>query len=129
MIGTYMGRFITCVSAEDKLLHFIEYFCALRGWGLYGRQDVYSSDSTPFADHGVPALSFARIAPKSQATIHNRYDTKTLLSEAQLAEDIGFLTDFTFAMADAVKCPVSREIPDSVKTKLDEYLLRKRRKE
>ena len=129
MIGTYMGRFITCVSAEDKLLHFIEYFCALRGWGLYGRQDVYSSDSTPFADHGVPALSFARIAPKSQATIHNRYDTKTLLSEAQLAEDIGFLTDFTLAMADAVKCPVSREIPDSVKTKLDEYLLRKRRKE
>ena len=129
MIGTYMGRFITCVSAEDKLLHFIEYFCALRGWGLYGRQDVYSSDSTPFADHGVPALSFARIAPKSQATIHNRYDTKTLLSEAQLAEDIDFLTDFTLAMADAVKCPVSREIPDSVKTKLDEYLLRKRRKE
>ncbi len=129
MIGTYMGRFITCVSAEDKLLHFIEYFCALRGWGLYGRQDVYSSDSTPFADHGVPALSFARIAPKSQATIHNRYDTKTLLSEAQLAEDINFLTDFTLTMADAVKCPVSREIPDSVKTKLDEYLLRKRRKD
>ena len=53
----------------------------------------------------------------------------TGLSEAQLAEDIGFLTDFTLAMADAVKCPVSREIPDSVKTKLDEYLLRKRRKD
>ena len=129
MIGTYMGRFITCVSAEEKLLHYIEYMCALRGWGLYGRQDVYSSDSTPFADHGVPALSFARIAPKSQATIHNRYDTKALLSEAQLAEDIDFLADFTLSMADAVKCPVSREIPENVKTKLDEYLLRKRRKE
>ena len=129
MIGTYMGRFITCVSAEEKLLHYIEYMCALRGWGIYGRQDVYSSDSTPFADHGVPALSFARIAPKSQATIHNRYDTKTLLSEAQLAEDIAFLADFTLSMADAVKCPVSREIPENVKTKLDEYLLRKRRKD
>ncbi len=129
MIGTYMGRFITCVSAEEKLLHFIEYMCALRGWGIAGRQDVYSSDSTPFADHGVPALSFARIAPQSQATIHNRYDTRSLLSESQLIKDIGFLTDFTFSMADAVKCPVSREIPENVKNRLDEYLLRKRKKE
>ena len=129
MIGTWMGRFIACVSAEEKLLHYLQYTAALRGWGLHGRQDVYSSDSTPFADHGVPALSFARIAPKNQATIHNRYDTKALLSEDQLLADIGFITGFTLSMADAVKCPVAREIPDSVRTKLDEYLLRKRRKE
>ena len=129
MIGTYMGRFIACVSAEEKLLHYLEYFCAMRGWGLNARQDVYSSDSTPFADHGVPALSFARIAPQSQALIHNRYDTGAVLSGAQLISDIGFLTDFTRCMADAVKCPVSREIPECVRTKLDEYLLRKRKKE
>ena len=129
MIGTYMGKFICCVSAEDKLLHYVEYLCSLRGWGLNARQDVYSSDSTPFADRGVPALSFARIAPKSQATIHNRYDTQALLSEEQLLLDIGFLADFTRTMADAIRCPVSREIPENVRTKLDEYLLRKRRKE
>ncbi len=127
MIGTRMGKFIACVSAEDKLVHYLEYMCAQRGRGLSARQDVYSSDSTPFADHGVPALSFARIAPRSQATIHNRYDTKDLLSEEQLLGDIGFLADFTLAMADAVKCPVSRTIPESVRTRLDEYLLRKRR--
>ena len=129
MIGTYMGRFIACVSAEEKLLHFLEYYCAIRGWGLYGRQDVYSSDSTPFADKGVPALSFARIAPKNQAEIHNRYDTEDILSDAQMVSDIGFLADFTGTMADAVKCPVSREIPENVKAKLDEYLLRKRKKD
>lgn len=129
MIGTYMGKFIACVSAEEKLLNYIEYRCAQRGWGMQGRLDVYSSDSTPFADHGVPALSFARIAPKSQATIHNRYDTKALLSEDQLAADIDFITDFTLEMADAVKCPVSREIPEKILNRLDEYLLRKRKKE
>lgn len=129
MIGTYMGRFIACVSAENRLLHYLEYYCAQRGWGLSARQDVYSSDSTPFADHGVPAISFARIAPKSQASIHNRYDTKDLLSENQLISDIGFLSDFTLGMADAVRCPVSREIPEDIQTKLDEYLLRKRRKD
>ncbi len=129
MIGTYMGRFIACVSAEDKLVHYLEYLCSQRGWGLSARQDVYSSDSTPFADHGVPALSFARIAPKSQATIHNRYDTKLLLSESQLIADIGFLADFTLLMAGAARCPVSREIPENVKNRLDEYLLRKRKKD
>ena len=128
MIGTYMGRFIACVSAEDKLVHFIEYMCAVRGWGMSARQDVYSSDSTPFADHGVPALSFARLATPSQATIHNRYDTPAVMSDEQTLRDIGFIADFTLEMADAVKCPVSREIPESVKAKLDEYLLRKRKK-
>ena len=129
MIGTYMGKFIACVSAEDKLVHYIEYLAAQLGWGMNARQDVYSSDSTPFADHGVPALSFARLAPRSQATIHNRYDTKEILSPDQIMADIGFMAEFTLNMADAANCPVSREIPDSVKTKLDEYLLRKRRKE
>jgi hypothetical protein len=129
MIGTYMGRFISCVSAEEKLIHYLQYLCALRGWGIHAYQDVYSSDSTPFADHGVPALSFARIATKSQATIHTRYDTKALLSQDQLCADLRFLSDFTLSMADAARCPVSREIPEKVKNRLDEYLLRKRKKE
>ena len=129
MIGTYMGRFIARVSAEEKLVHYLEYQSALTGWGMNARQDIYSSDSTPFADHGVPALSFARIATKNQATIHTRYDTKELMSEAQMSADIDFITEFTYRMADAAKCPVSREIPEAVQTKLDEYLLRKRKKE
>ena len=129
MIGTYMGRFIACVSADEKLLHYLEYDCALRGWGLSARQDVYSSDSTPFADKGVPALSFARIATPSQAVIHTRYDTKALISEDQMIRDIDYIMDFTRSMAAAPKCPVSREIPEKVRTRLDEYLLRKRKKE
>ena len=122
-----MGRFIACVSADEKLLHYLEYDCALRGWGLSARQDVYSSDSTPFADKGVPALSFARIATPSQAVIHTRYDTKALISDDQMIRDIDYITDFTRSMASAPKCPVSREIPEKVKNRLDEYLLRKRK--
>ena len=127
MLGTVMGKFIACVSAEEKLKHFIDYFCAIRGWGIESRQDVYSSDSTPFADHGVPALSFARIAPRNQATIHNRYDTAEVLSPEQMCRDIDFLAGFTRTLADAFRCPVGREIPEKVKNRLDEYLLRKRK--
>ena len=127
MIGTYMGKFISVCSAEEALVSYIRYICAEKGWGMEARQGVYSSDSTPFADSGVPAVSFARVAQGSQATIHNRYDTMALLSDEQLLRDGAFIADFTRSMADAVKCPVKREIPENVKKELDEYLNRKRR--
>jgi hypothetical protein len=40
--------------------------------------------------------------------------------------DIEFITAFVDRMANAVRCPVGREIPDKVKDKLDTYLCRKR---
>ena len=98
------------------------------GFGIEGSQDVYSSDSTPFADKGVPAVSFARWAPPSTATIHNSYDTVAVMKGQQMAEDIDFLIVFTDRMANAVRCPVSREIPENMKEKLEEYLCRKRGK-
>ena len=57
MIGTYMGKFIACVSAEEKLTHYISYMAAEVGFPIAAENGVYSSDSTPFADHGVPAVS------------------------------------------------------------------------
>ncbi len=127
MIGSIMGKFIACVSAEEALVSYIRYFCALEGWGIEARTGVYSSDSTPFADKGVPALSFARLAPAGQSSIHSRYDTAAILSDEQLKKDGEFVARFARAMADAVKCPVGREIPDKVKEELDYYLNRKRR--
>jgi len=126
MIGCMMGKFIYCVTGEEKLCHYISYFANEVGFGIDGRQDVYSSDSTPFADKGVPAVSFARIAPQNTATIHNSYDTLAVMKGEQMAEDIDFLIAFTERMANAVRCPVAREIPDNMKEKLDEYLCRKR---
>ena len=61
MIGTYMGKFISCVSAEDKLAHYISYMAAEIGFPIEAKTGVYSSDSTPFADSGIPALSFPNI--------------------------------------------------------------------
>ena len=126
MIGTIMGRFLACVSAEDKLVGYIEYLGAELGWGIESKSGVYSSDSTPFADHGVPALSFARIAGSTIAPIHNRYDTMKVLSPEQIRRDIDFMTVFTDRMANAAVFPVGREIPQAVKDELDKYLNRKR---
>ena len=126
MIGCIMGKFIGCCSTEEKLVHYISYMGSELGFPISVKQDVYSSDSTPFADKGVPALSFARIAPHNTATIHNSYDTIALMKGEQMVEDIDFIVAFTERMANAKLCPVAREIPDSVKDKLDIYLNRKR---
>ncbi len=129
MIGSIMGHFIACCTCEEKLCHYIEYLGSIHGLGVRARQDVYSSDSTPFADKGVPALSFARIATNNTATIHNRYDTLAVMKAEQVAADIDFINLFVGSMANAAHIPVAREIPEKMKEKLDIYLCRKRDKE
>ncbi|MBO5868979.1 MAG: M28 family peptidase, partial [Oscillospiraceae bacterium] len=126
MIGCIMGKFIACVTAEEKLCNYISYFGLEKGFSVSVSQDVYSSDSTPFADKGIPAVSFARIAPNNTATIHNSYDTPAVMSGEQMAQDIDFLVAFTQRMVNAAHCPVAREMPQNMKDKLDNYLCRKR---
>ena len=128
MIGCIMGKFIACCTTEEAMVHYIRYMGSELGWGISVRQDVYSSDSTPFADKGIPAISFARIAPGNTATIHNSYDTMAVMKGQQMVEDIAFITAFTQRMANAVRCPVERKMPDNMKEKLDIYLTRKRDK-
>ena len=126
MIGCIMGKFISCCTTEEALVSYMNYLSFEKGFPVASKQDVYSSDSTPFADKGVPALSFARIAPHNTATIHNSYDTIAVMSGEQMCEDIDFIIAFTDRMANAVKCPVEKKIPDNMKEKLDIYLTRKR---
>ena len=127
MIGTYMGKFIACASAEEKLAHYISYMAAETGFPVATETGVYSSDSTPFADKGIPAVSFARLAGGTVAPIHCRYDVKEVMSMEQLQKDIDFLILFTDRFTNAAVCPVKREIPEDVKKQLDEYLFRKRK--
>ena len=129
MIGTYMGKFIACVSAEEKLSHYISYMAAEVGFPVESKTGVYSSDSTPFADKSVPAVSFARIASGNVAPIHCRYDLMDVMSMEQLQKDIDFLAKFTERFANAAVCPVSREIPEKIKKELDEYLFRNRKEQ
>ena len=128
MIGCIMGKFIACVTAEEALITYIKYLGLEFGMPINAYQDTYYSDSTSFADKGVPALSLARIAPNNTAPIHNRYDTMDLMKAEQMEQDVDFITMFTDRMANAKCCPVGREIPDNVKEMLDYYYSRKRKK-
>ena len=128
MLGCIMGKFISCVTAETALVNYISYLGNELGFQVKAYQDVYSSDSTPFADKGVPAVSFARAAGRDLAPIHNSYDTVAVMKMEQMQKDVDFITAFASRMANAAICPVAKEMPDNMKEKLDEYLLRKKKK-
>lgn len=128
MIGCIMGKLTSICTAETRLVNYISYLGDEIGIRISPVQDIHSSDSTPFADKGIPTASFARRAPAGTATIHNSYDTRKLIKTDNMQSDIAFITAFAERMVNAYRCPVSRQIPDNMKEKLDEYLLRKRKK-
>lgn len=128
MIGCLMGKFAVCCTTEEALVSYTKYLCGEIGFPAHVFQEIYSSDSTPFADKGIPAVSFARWSPEGTAPIHCRYDTMAVMSMEQLEEDIGFIRVFADRMANAARCPVAKTIPDNLKERLDEYLCRKRPK-
>ncbi|MBR4461777.1 MAG: M28 family peptidase [Erysipelotrichaceae bacterium] len=128
MLGVTLGKDIACVSANEDLVHYLQYLSKMEGFPMEVRQGVYSSDSTPFADAGVPALSFARLPAKGGAVIHSRKDVMDHLSADNYYKSCGFIETFSDHMIGSVCFPVPREIPDKVKEDLDYYNLRKERK-
>ena len=124
MIGATLGKFLACVTGEDKMVHYIEYMASEYGKAVHVYQDVYSSDSTPFADNGIPGISFGQGNPATP--IHCRFDNISLMHEPTLRDDIKFIVDFADRMANSKVIPIKREMPDNIKEKIDAYLLRKK---
>ncbi len=121
MIGSIMGRRIAVCTSDMSLVHYIDYFGKIKGFPIEVSQGVYSSDSTPFADKGVPAVSFARITTSGTGEIHSRYDVIEHLSEQMLLQDTSFICDFVEKMANAYVIPVPKEIPDNMKEEIEKY--------
>lgn len=121
MIGSILGNRVAVSTADMSLVHYVDYYAKMVGYPLESSQGVYSSDSTPFADAGVPAVTFARDSAGT-ARIHCRFDVMEHLSQKMLAEDTEFILHFTEAMANAYVIPVVREMPDNMKEELDKYL-------
>lgn len=126
MIGATIGKFLACVTGEEKMVGYIDYLSSIKGKACHCYQDVYSSDSTPFADNGIPAVSFGQGNPATP--IHCRFDTMFLMNKDSFNDDYQFIEEFVSNMVNAKKIPIERTIPDNMKERLDIYLFRKRGK-
>lgn len=125
MTGVVLGRDIACCTSKESLVNYINYMGKEVGFNITARQGVYSSDSTPFADKGVPSLSFARIAPRGGAEIHSRKDVMDFLDSKNYYETCEFINSFASRMINSKVLPVEQSIPDNMKNELDIYLGRK----
>ncbi len=127
MTGVVIGYDIACCTSEMALVNYINYLGLEQNFSIKANQGVYSSDSTPFADKGVPAVSFARLAPQGGAQIHSRKDVMTFLDSENYYETANFIKEFAKRMDNAAFIPVSKDIPQNMKDEIDYYYLRKER--
>lgn len=128
MAGPIVGCDRAWVTADMSLVHMVEYLSKEIGHPVITVQDVYSSDSTPFADKGVPAISFARYGAGGSNPGHNRFDRIEYLSAESLQHTSDFLLKFCERVVDAVIFPVPREIPENMVEAVNKYLKKKAEK-
>ncbi|MEG1426160.1 MAG: M28 family peptidase, partial [Oscillospiraceae bacterium] len=113
------------VMASKELTAFTDIFMKVKGYGVEVSQGIYSSDSVPFADHGVPAVNFSRDGAPGASFIHSRGDVMEYLSEEGLGSLMPPLFDYCTALVNAPAFPEKREIPEEIKTEVDKYLFKK----
>ena len=123
--GPVLGVDKITATAEDKLATYLEYFVKIHGFSAEVKQGIYSSDSIPFADSGIPGVNFTRFGTPGAAYIHNRFDTLDFLSADALAKTTRTVLAFAQEMANAAVLPVERKIPQNMVDEVEKYLYKK----
>lgn len=123
--GPVLGRDGVAVMAEEGLVNYIQYANQVRGISAEVQQRIYSSDSIPFADSGVPAVNFTRFGAQGAAFIHDRFDTLSFLSAEMLEKTAKSVLVFAKDMVNAAAFPVKKEIPKNIVEEVEKYLYKK----
>ena len=122
MCGTVLGPNSVFVTGGENLKAFAEQYNREIGKSVAIRHGVHSSDSSPFADKGVPSLGLSR--GSRTADIHTRMDVMFPLSAEQLVKDGEWAIGFISRAANAVRLPVDPGMPEDMKKQLDKYFAR-----
>ncbi|MGI6255087.1 MAG: M28 family peptidase [Acutalibacter sp.] len=123
--GPVLGVDGISVTAEEKLVNYLEYFVKIRGLSAEVKQSIYSSDSIPFADSGIPGVNFTRFGAQGAAYIHNRFDTLDFLCPEALAKTTRNVLAFAQEMVNSTVLPVERKIPQNMVEEVEKYLYKK----
>lgn len=123
--GPVLGVDRITATAEKALASYLEYFVKIHGFAAEVKQGIYSSDSIPFADSGVPGVNFSRDGAPGAAYIHDRFDTLSFLSADMLEKTTRIVLEFGKEMANAALVPVERKIPQNIQEDVEKYLYKK----
>ena len=123
-----LGHEIVFTMGTEALAHYTDGMLKELGRAAEVKSDIYSSDSVPFADNGVPAINFCRFGALGTAFIHDRRDDPSLgyLSPAALDITLQNVLAFAKRVVNARVFPIEKKIDDEMKGKVDKYLFRKK---
>ncbi len=125
LAGSPAGHEFAIVTGPKELTAHIDMLMKEYGYAVETRTDTYSSDCIPFADAGVPAVSIGRFGAQGMSYIHNRNDIIDYVSAKSLQKTAELTFLFTERMDKAACLPFERKMPEEMKKKVDEYLMKK----
>ena len=123
--GPVLGYDICRVTGSKELTNFTDLGFKTQGLDCEVKQSIYSSDTIPFADAGVPGVNFSREGTEGGAYIHCRDDIIDWLCPEALAKTTKHVLWFTDTLVNAPVFPEKREIPEEIKKDVDKYLYKK----
>lgn len=128
MAGPILGFEFATVTGNDSIKPYIDGIMDENGLAVETDNNIYSSDSIPFADSGIPAVNFGRWFERGAGFIHSRRDDLALgfLSADALGKTIEAVMAFSKRVVNANVFPIKREISDKIKKDVDEYLFKKK---
>ena len=121
MTGTLIGFDIAVCSCEEAVAKYIDFLGKIEGFPIKTSIDMYSSDSSSFAVAGVPAVTFARLAPRGGAEIHSRRDILDHLDPEKFIKTVEFMAKFSENVINAKVFPVSKEMPKDLEAKIEQF--------
>ena len=124
--GPVLGADWAAVMADESLCRYVEYLSKELGFSTDVTQEVYSSDSVPFSNEGVPAINFCRFGRNGGAMIHCRHDVIDYLDYKNFGKTAAFVHEFSDRMVNSVVFPVPRKMPENMVEAIDKYLRKKR---
>ncbi|MCL2518264.1 MAG: M28 family metallopeptidase, partial [Oscillospiraceae bacterium] len=121
LAGQIIGHHEFAMTTQKEVGDMLKFIAMEIGFTCTVNQNIYSSDSTAYADAGVPAFSFLR----SGTIGHSRYDAIQLVSPATMEKTTAFMIYFTEKIVNSVIFPVPTTIPQDLKDQLETYFGRK----
>ena len=126
--GPVLGKDSIVVTANKDAVKYIKEYRDKIGYVCEVKGDIYSSDSIPFADKGIPGLNMMRFGVQGTAHIHTRKDTLYFMSEDALAFTCKNTLLISEHLANIKDLPIERKIDNQTKEKVCKYL-KKRKKD
>lgn len=120
MTGVLLGYEKAVCSCDEMIAKAVDFLGRVEGFPITTAVDMYSSDSSSFARAGVPAMTFARLAPKGGAEIHSRKDQLEYLDPTAFIKTVEFMAKFSDLVVNAQVFPVPRQLPKQLLERIEQ---------